>query len=74
MVVDAQTFEIIRSYGNDTVAPNGCDLALSRDGSRMYANSGTTTGGNLCAFDTKTHERLKTAPSGGPDSHGTTVL
>jgi DNA-binding beta-propeller fold protein YncE len=74
VVVDAQTFEILRSYGNDTVAPNGCGLALSRDGSRMYANSGTTTGGNLYAFDTKTHELLKTAPSGGPDPHGTTVL
>ena len=74
VVVDAQTFEIIRSYGNDTVASNGCGLALSRDGSRMYANSGTTTGGNLYAFDTKTHELLKTAPSGGPNPHGTTVL
>ncbi len=74
VVVDAQTFEIIRSYGSDTVAPNGCGLALSRDGSRMYANSGTTTGGNLYAFDTKTHELLGTAPSGGKDPHGTTVL
>ena len=74
VVVDAQTFEIIRSYGSDMVAPNGCGLALSRDGSRMYANSGTTVGGNLYAFDTKTHELLKTAPSGGPDPHGAAVL
>ncbi len=74
VVVDAQTFEIIRSYGNDTVAPNGCGLALSRDGSRMYANSGTTTSGSLYMFDTKTHELLKTALSGGPDPHGAAVL
>ncbi len=74
VVVDAQTFEIIRSYGNDTVAPNGCGLALSRDGSRMYANSGTTTSGSLYMFDAKTHELLKTAPSGGPDPHGAAVL
>lgn len=75
VVVDAQTFEIIRSYGSDTVATNGCGLALSRDGSLMYANSGgTTTSGSLYMFDTKTHELLKTAPSGGPDPHGAAVL
>lgn len=74
VVVDAQTFEIIRSYGSDMVESNGCGPALSRDGSRIYANSGTTTGGSLYMFDTKTHQLLKTAPSGGPDPHGAAVL
>ncbi len=74
VVVDAETFEIIRSYGKDQVAPNGCGLALSRDGSRMYANSGTTTGGSLYVFDTRTHELLGTAPSGGLDPHGALIL
>lgn len=74
VVVDARTFEIVRSYDSDTVAPNGCGLALSRDGSRMYANSGTTEGGNLYAFDTEAHELLEAAPSGGPDPHGAAVL
>ena len=74
VVVDVQTFKIIRSYGKDQVAPNGCGLVLSQDGSRMYANSGTTTSGSLYMFDTKTHELLKTAPSGGPDPHGANIL
>lgn len=74
VVVDAKTFEIIRSYGKDQVAPNGCGLGLSRDGSRMYANSGTTTSGSLYMFDTSTHELLRTAPSGGKDPHGVRVL
>ncbi len=40
----------------------------------MYANSGTTEGGNLYAFDTETHGLLEAAPSGGPDPHGAAVL
>lgn len=70
VIVDAATFAVVKAYDKETVAPNGCGLALSPDGSRMYVNSGTPTSGVWYTFDSRTFDLLASGSTGGNDAHG----
>ena len=61
---------VIRSYGNDQIAPAGCGGIALRD--RVYVNSGTANDGHLHVFDALTDELLGSMPTTqwGADAHG----
>lgn len=71
VVVDLQTARIVRLYDPDEVKAN-CGVALSPDGTKMYANWGSVTQneGEWYVFDTATHDLVSRAGSGGVDAHG----
>jgi hypothetical protein len=75
-VVDTQAtpMRVLRSYGNDQIAPAGCGGTESRG--RVYINSGSATESMLYVFDVATDNLLSSVPttSWGTDAHGTLVL
>jgi DNA-binding beta-propeller fold protein YncE len=69
--------EVERAFPVDEVKAN-CGVALSADGSKMYANFGLASQdavnqGEWYVFDTATHELVQTDRSGGGDAHGVRV-
>ena len=70
VILDTESFEIVRAYPPDEIAVN-CGTILSPDGSRMFVNGGSLDTGVRYAFDTDTHEPVTEARSSrGLDAHG----
>ena len=71
VILDTESFEIIRAYPPDEVRVN-CGTILSPDGSKMYVNGGSLDVGHWYVFDTATHELTHSDPrnSFGYDAHG----
>lgn len=73
VVVDITTAEVVEFFDPAVVNAN-CGLALTADGTKMYANWGgdvaTGTQGRWFVFDTSDHELLRTGSSRGVDAHG----
>ena len=75
-VVDTQSTQmrVIRSYGNDTIAPAGCGgITL---GNRVYVNSGTAADGHLYVFNATTDDLLSSMSTThlGTDAHGLVIV
>lgn len=49
--VKSSPMEIVASFGNDQINPNGCGGATDQEGSTMYINSGGGTGGHPLGSD-----------------------
>jgi DNA-binding beta-propeller fold protein YncE len=73
LVFETKTLNLVKAYDKDVVAPHGCGLILSPDETKMYANAGSSTLGELYVFDTETHELLETKDTLGYDAHGVAI-
>lgn len=68
----SEPLKVVRAFPRYVVANNGCGTLPSRDGSKMYVNTGTLNTSNFYVFDTKTDSLIKAldTTSYGKDSHG----
>ena len=68
----SEPLKVLRAFPRYVVANNGCGTLPSRDGSKMYVNTGTLNTSNFYVFDTKTNSLIKAVEmtSHGKDSHG----
>lgn len=75
-VVDtlATPMRVLRSYGNDQIAPAGCG-GIAHNG-RVYVNSGSATDGNLYVFDAVTDDLVSSMSTTqyGTDAHGMAIV
>lgn len=72
----AKPLSVVRAFPRYVVANNGCGTLPSKDGSKMYVNTGTLNTSNFYVFDTKTDSLIKAldTTSYGKDSHGMILI
>lgn len=70
--------KIVKAYGRvkDGIDPDGCGTIRSRDGRRIYANSGNLQGGKFYSFDSIRDVLIRSASLSqtGRDAHGVAVV
>jgi DNA-binding beta-propeller fold protein YncE len=69
VVLDVETFELVRVYPGSEIQTN-CGTIASPDGRHVFLNGGSVAEGVWYVFDATTHELLHQAPSRGTDAHG----
>ena len=69
VVLDTESFELIRAFGPDTLQVN-CGTILTQDERHMIVNGGGPETGVWYALDVETHEVVHQADSEGLDAHG----
>jgi DNA-binding beta-propeller fold protein YncE len=71
-ILDLQAWTIVAKFTRSQVAANGCGGVPSRDGGKMYINSGSATSGSLYVFDLATHTMMNSMDLTpyGTDAHG----
>jgi YVTN family beta-propeller protein len=75
-VIDLQAWKVVKGWGNNEIAENGCGFAASRSGEELYVTAGNEKSSWLYVFDVAaepkliaTHDLSKL----GQDSHGIAI-
>jgi hypothetical protein len=75
-VVDLQAWEVMKGWGKQNIAENGCGFATSPSGEELYVTAGNQHSSWLYVFDVKSEPQLVASHNLsqlGQDAHGTAV-
>jgi DNA-binding beta-propeller fold protein YncE len=75
-VVDLQGWSVVKGWGKQTVAENGCGFAASPAGDELYVTAGNQKGSWVYVFDVKSEPQLVASHNLsqlGQDAHGASV-
>lgn len=75
-VIDLQTWQVVRGWGKQDIADNGCGFASSPAGDELYVTAGNQQGSWLYVFDVKSAPQLVASHNlsqFGQDAHGAIV-
>jgi DNA-binding beta-propeller fold protein YncE len=75
-VVDLQAWNVIKGWGKQDIAENGCGFAVSPAGDELYVTAGNQQSSWLYVFDVKGEPQLVASHNlsqWGQDAHGTIV-
>lgn len=75
-VVDLQAWNVVKGWGKQAIAENGCGFATSASGEELYVTAGNQQSSWLYVFDVKGEPQLVASHNLskiGQDAHGTVV-
>lgn len=75
-VIDLQAWTVVKGWGKDEIAENGCGFAASRSGGELYITAGNNKSSWLYVFDVAGEPKLVATHNLsklGQDSHGIAV-
>src|SRR5262249_49821427 len=75
-VVDLQAWNVVKGWGKNAIAENGCGFAASPSGDELYVTAGNQQASWLYVFDTAGEPKLVASHNLsklGQDAHGVTV-